>query len=191
MISKFAAQELEINSLKARIKVLEDKDRGAAEQSIDDAPIKGRRLDEGEEAAERVSDDTEEMATVLTSMDAASILTSGGVQVVPTAAEVATATVSIPTSSGVVSTASPTIPTATPIFTTATESTPYIRRKGKETIVKSETPKQQKVQEQIDVQLARELEEEMARDAHRMNEQIARDAEITRIHAEEELQMMI
>nr|GEZ70874.1 hypothetical protein [Tanacetum cinerariifolium] len=191
MVAKFEAQELEINSLKARIKVLEDKDRGAAEQSIDDAPIKGRRLDEGEEAAERVSDDTEEMATVLTSMDAASILTSGGVQVVPTAAEVATATVSIPTSSGVVSTASPTIPTATPIFTTATESTPYIRRKGKETIVKSETPKQQKVQEQIDVQLARELEEEMARDAHRMNEQIARDAEITRIHAEEELQMMI
>nr|GEY31593.1 hypothetical protein [Tanacetum cinerariifolium] len=63
MISKFAAQELEINRLKARIKLLEDKDRG------------GRRLDEGEEAAERVSDDTEEMATVLTSIDAASILT--------------------------------------------------------------------------------------------------------------------
>nr|GEV05790.1 hypothetical protein [Tanacetum cinerariifolium] len=60
-----------------------------------DAPIKGRRLDEGEEAAKRVSDDTEEMATVLTSMDEASILTRGGVQVVSTAAEVATVTVSI------------------------------------------------------------------------------------------------
>nr|GEW24218.1 hypothetical protein [Tanacetum cinerariifolium] len=35
------------------------------------------------------------------------------------------------------------------------------------------------------------LEEEMARDAQRMNEQIARDAKIARIHAEEELQMMI
>nr|GEY71082.1 hypothetical protein [Tanacetum cinerariifolium] len=35
------------------------------------------------------------------------------------------------------------------------------------------------------------LEEEMERDAQRMNEQIARDAEIARIHAEEELQMMI
>nr|GFA18068.1 hypothetical protein [Tanacetum cinerariifolium] len=58
-----------------------------------DAPIKGRRLDEGEEAAERVSDDTEEMATVLTSIDAASILTSEGVQVVPTATEVATASI--------------------------------------------------------------------------------------------------
>nr|GEU37496.1 hypothetical protein [Tanacetum cinerariifolium] len=93
MVFKFKAQELEINSLKARIKLLEDKDGGVAEQSGDDAPIKGRRLDEGEEAAKRVSDDTEEMAAVLTSMDVASILTSGGVQVVPTAAEVATASI--------------------------------------------------------------------------------------------------
>nr|GEX68535.1 uncharacterized mitochondrial protein AtMg00810-like [Tanacetum cinerariifolium] len=93
MISKFGAQELEINKLKAIIKLLEDKDRGVAKQSGDDAPIKGSMLDEGEEAAKRVSDDTEEMATVLTSIDAASILTSGGVQVVPTAAEVATATI--------------------------------------------------------------------------------------------------
>nr|GFD52700.1 hypothetical protein [Tanacetum cinerariifolium] len=43
----------------------------------------------------------------------------------------------------------------------------------------------------IDVQLARKLEEEMARDAQRMNEQIARDAEIARIHAKEELQMLL
>nr|GEX86811.1 hypothetical protein [Tanacetum cinerariifolium] len=35
-------QELEINSLKAKIKLLEDKDRGVAAQSGDDAPIKGR-----------------------------------------------------------------------------------------------------------------------------------------------------
>nr|GEV25825.1 synaptobrevin, longin-like domain protein [Tanacetum cinerariifolium] len=150
MVSKFDAQELKINSLKARIKLLESKDRGVADQSGDDALIKGRRLDEGEEAAKRVSDDTEEMATVLTSMDAASILTSGGVQVVPTAVEVATATVSIPTGSGVVSTASPIIPTAAPIFTTATESTPYIRKKGKEKMVESITHKKKKLQEQID-----------------------------------------
>nr|GEU62177.1 hypothetical protein [Tanacetum cinerariifolium] len=176
MVSKFEAQELEINGLKARIKLLEDKDGGVAEQFEDDAPIKGRRLDKGDEAAKRVSDDTEEMATVLTSMDATSILTSGGVQVVPTAAEVATATVSISTGSEVVSSASPTIPIASPIFTTATESTPYTRRKGKETMVESERPKNKKAQEHIDIQLARELEEEMARDAQRMNEQIARDA---------------
>nr|GFC42576.1 hypothetical protein [Tanacetum cinerariifolium] len=51
---------------------------------------------------------------------------------------------------------------------------------------KSETPKKKKVQEQIDVQLVRELEKEMARDTQRMNEQIARDAETARIHAEED-----
>nr|GEX46651.1 hypothetical protein [Tanacetum cinerariifolium] len=101
--------------LKARIKLLEDKDRGVAEQSGNDVPIKGKRLDEGEEAAERVSDDTEEMTIILTSMDAA-------------------------------------------------KSTPYTRRKGKETMVESKTPKKKK---------------------------IARDTEIARIHVEEELQMLI
>nr|GEV75672.1 hypothetical protein [Tanacetum cinerariifolium] len=43
----------------------------------------------------------------------------------------------------------------------------------------------------MDVQMARQLEEEMARDAKRMNEQIAMDAKIAMIHVEEELQMMI
>nr|GEY45506.1 hypothetical protein [Tanacetum cinerariifolium] len=90
----------------------------------DDAPIKGRSLDEGEEAAEKGSNDTEEMVNVLTSLDAATVLSSG-------VAEVPTGSSSIPTA------------------------------------------------------------EKMARDAQRMNEQIARDAEIARIHAEEELQMLI
>nr|GEX71484.1 hypothetical protein [Tanacetum cinerariifolium] len=90
MVARFEAQGLEIESLKARIKVLEDKDRGVAEQSGDDAPIKRRRLDVGEEAAESVSDDTEEMATVLTSMDAATVLASG-------VADVPTGSGSIPT----------------------------------------------------------------------------------------------
>nr|GFA58295.1 hypothetical protein [Tanacetum cinerariifolium] len=62
---------------------LEDKDRRDANRSGDDASIKGRRLDVGEEAAERVSDDTKQMATVLTSMDVATVL-SGGVAEVPT-----------------------------------------------------------------------------------------------------------
>nr|GEY01271.1 hypothetical protein [Tanacetum cinerariifolium] len=53
MVSMFEAQGLEINSLKARIKLLEDKDRGVADQSGDDVLIKGRRLDEGEEAAKK------------------------------------------------------------------------------------------------------------------------------------------
>nr|GEV13643.1 reverse transcriptase domain-containing protein [Tanacetum cinerariifolium] len=193
MVSRFEAQELEINSLKARIKLLEDKDRGVADQSGDDAPIKGRRLDEGEEVAERVSNDTEEMINVLTSMDATIVLSSG-------VAEVPTGSGSIPTGSGSIPTASPSatrvptgsdvVPTAGLIFATATVVTPYTRRKGKEKIIESKTPKKKKIQEQMDIQMARQLKEEMERDAQRMKEQIARDVEIVRIHAEEELQMM-
>nr|GEZ76769.1 reverse transcriptase domain-containing protein [Tanacetum cinerariifolium] len=102
MASKITAQDLEIASLKARIKLLEDKDGGVAEPSGDDATIKGRSLEIGEETAiEKIS--------------------------VPPAVEVSI--VSVPTGS--------------------------------------------------------------AREDQRMNEQIARDAEIARMHAEEELQMMI
>nr|GEY45865.1 hypothetical protein [Tanacetum cinerariifolium] len=82
MASKIAAQDLEITSLKARIKLLEDKYGGGAEPSREDATIKGRSLETGEEAGvkgstERGSNDTEELVNVLTSLDAASILTSG------------------------------------------------------------------------------------------------------------------
>nr|GEW80256.1 hypothetical protein [Tanacetum cinerariifolium] len=185
LVSKFASQALEIKELKARVKFLEDRQGDGINLSRDDAPIKGRRLDEeevatervssdteeirlveGEVAAERVSDDTEEMATVLITMDAASVL-------------------SIPT-------ASTTISTATPIFATATTITPYTRRKEKEKMVETHTSKKKKrLQEQIDIQFARELEEELEREAQRMNAQITRDEEIAKIHAEEELQQMI
>nr|GEY98259.1 Toll/interleukin-1 receptor (TIR) domain-containing protein [Tanacetum cinerariifolium] len=40
----------------------------------DDAPIKGRSINEGDVAAERISNDSEEIARVLTSMDAATVL---------------------------------------------------------------------------------------------------------------------
>nr|GEX49086.1 putative ribonuclease H-like domain-containing protein [Tanacetum cinerariifolium] len=113
-------------------------------RSGDDALIKGRNLDEGEAAAERVSDDTEEMATVLTSMDAVTVLAS----------EVA----GVPTSSG-------SIPTVDPLA--AEVPTGNI-----------ETLKKKKVQEKIDAQVARELEEQMAREDQRMSEQVARNAEI-------------
>nr|GFB24607.1 hypothetical protein [Tanacetum cinerariifolium] len=178
----------------AQIKLLEDTDGEGAEPSGEDATIKGKSLEIGEEvgierSTEKRSNDTEEMVNVLTSLDAASILTSRVQVSVPPAAEVATVsippageipTVRVPTGSSVVFTASP-------IFTTATVATPYSRRKGKEKMVESETPKKNKLQEQMDVQMARQLEEQMARDSQRMNEQITRDAEITRIHAEEEL----
>nr|GFA72801.1 hypothetical protein [Tanacetum cinerariifolium] len=175
--------DLEISALKARIKHLEDRDGGGHDSSREDATIKGRRLEAWEEAGikrsmENGSDGTEEMVNVLTSLDAASVLSSGVQVSVPPAAKVATVSIplageihpiSVPTGSGVV-------PTASPIFTTATVATPYTRRKGKEKMVESDTPKKKKLQEQIDVQVAREMEEQLAREDQRRDEQITRDA---------------
>nr|GEV50274.1 hypothetical protein [Tanacetum cinerariifolium] len=132
------------------------------------------------------------MVSVLTSLDAATVLSSGVSVSIPLVTEVYV--VEVPTGSGSIPIASPLgtgVPTASPIFTTATVATPYTRRKGKEKMVESETPKKKKIQEQMDVQMARQLEEEIERDAQRMNEQIARDAKITKIHVKEELQIMI
>nr|GEX24092.1 reverse transcriptase domain-containing protein [Tanacetum cinerariifolium] len=64
---QYVAQEVEIDKLKDRVKVLEDKDDVAVTQSGDDAPIKGRSINKGEAAAERISNDSEEVARVLTS----------------------------------------------------------------------------------------------------------------------------
>nr|GEX36193.1 hypothetical protein [Tanacetum cinerariifolium] len=189
-----------LNELTDLVRLLEDREGGGITQSGED---------EGEEVAierstEKGSNNTEEMVNVLPSLDATTILSSGvSVSISPiievSVAEVPTGSGSIPTASppgtgvpaGVVPTGSGSIPTASLIFTTAIVATPYTRRKGKEKMVESETPKKKKIQEQMDMQMARQLEEEMERDAQRMNEQIARDAEIASIHAEEELQIMI
>nr|GEY96978.1 hypothetical protein [Tanacetum cinerariifolium] len=167
LLAKFQAQEVEILKLKERVKFLEDREGIAATRSGDDAPIKGRSMDmdEGEAATERISDDTEVMATVLTSMDAATVL-AGGIDDVPTGSgSIPTAgppTADIPTGSDVV-------PTARLVFATATAVTPYSRRKGKEVMVESDTPKKQRLQEQIDAQVARELEEQQKREDKRIN----------------------
>nr|GEY66125.1 ribonuclease H-like domain, reverse transcriptase, RNA-dependent DNA polymerase [Tanacetum cinerariifolium] len=135
-------QEVEINRLKERVKQLEVREGVAATNFGDDAPIKGRSIDEGEAPTERVSDDTEEMATVLTLMDATTVLASRVV-------DVPTSSGSIPTAStpaeGSVPTGSEEVPTASPVFATVTVVTPYRRRKGKEVMVESETPKKQKL----------------------------------------------
>nr|GFD57549.1 hypothetical protein [Tanacetum cinerariifolium] len=54
--------------------VLEDIEAVATKQSGEDAPIKGRSNNEGEVAAESISNDSEEIARVLTSMDVATVL---------------------------------------------------------------------------------------------------------------------
>nr|GFC18173.1 hypothetical protein [Tanacetum cinerariifolium] len=116
----------------------------------------------------KISNDSEEIARVLTSMDAATVLVGG---------------IDVPTGSGsiltagppatIISTGSEVGPTASPIAT---------RRKGNEVMVESDTPKKKRLQEQIDAQVVRELEEQQEKDDMRMNEQIARDAEVARIH---------
>nr|GEY43668.1 hypothetical protein [Tanacetum cinerariifolium]GFA37139.1 hypothetical protein [Tanacetum cinerariifolium] len=120
-----------------------DKGGVIRDRSGDDAPIKGRRideeevatervsddteevrLDEGEVAAERASEDTEEMATVLTTMDAAIVLVSGTTEV-PTSRSIPTAGPSadeVPTGSDVAPTAGPSadeIPTGSDVVPTA------------------------------------------------------------------------
>nr|GEX47668.1 hypothetical protein [Tanacetum cinerariifolium] len=139
LLAKFQAQEVEIIRLKERVQVLEDRESVAAKQSGDDAPIKGRSINEGEATTKRISDDSEELARVFTSIDAATVLAGG---------------IDIPTSSGSIPTAGPpaadissgskVVPTASLIVTS------YSRRKGKEVMVESDTPKKKRLQEQID-----------------------------------------
>nr|GFC82817.1 hypothetical protein [Tanacetum cinerariifolium] len=84
-----------------------DRESVAAKQSRDDAPIKGRSINEGEAIAKRISDDSEELARVLTSIDAASVL-AGGI-------DVPTGSGSIPTAgppAADISTSSEVVPTA-------------------------------------------------------------------------------
>nr|GEV94589.1 hypothetical protein [Tanacetum cinerariifolium] len=98
-------------------------------------------MDKGEAATERVSDDTEEMATVLTSMDVTTVLASGVV-------DVPTGSGSIPTAStpakGSVRIGSEDVPTASPVFATATVVTPVTRGKGKESQQRKPWTKKQK-----------------------------------------------
>nr|GEW33505.1 hypothetical protein [Tanacetum cinerariifolium] len=161
LTDKFQAQEVEINRLKERVKLLEEREGLAAKSSRDDAPIKGMSMDEGEAATERINDYSEEMETVLTSMDATTVLASGVIDVPTSSGSIPTA--STPTESSV-PTGSEEVPTASPVFTTTTVVTPVTRRKGKEVMVEED---------------------------QRRAEQIARDVEVARIHVEEELQGMI
>nr|GEU75399.1 putative ribonuclease H-like domain-containing protein [Tanacetum cinerariifolium] len=139
----------------------------------------GRIIEIGEEleadkSTDLGSNDTEEMVNVLNSMKAANILTSGGV-----AASVSLADV-LPVAG---------VPTVSGRFPTASVVTPYTRRprgitiggaqpirspiigakdKGKQKVVEFEVPKKRTLQEQIDAQVAKEMEEEFARENQRL-----------------------
>nr|GEX78356.1 hypothetical protein [Tanacetum cinerariifolium] len=128
--------------------------------------------------------DTAPRVTSHVAVEGTTVLASG-------AEEIPTGSGSIPTAGTEVPTGSDVVPAASPILATATVVTPYRRRKGKEVMVESDTPKKQILQKQIDAQVARELEQQLEREDKRMSEQIARVAEVVRIHTEEELRSMI
>ncbi|GJR68632.1 ribonuclease H-like domain-containing protein [Tanacetum coccineum] len=152
MEQRIQSQDLEITQLKNKVKTLEDNE-------------KRRSTGKG-------SDNTDEAANVLSTLEAANVLSSRSF---PTAAPtgVATASGSFPT---------------TVIFTTASVTTPYTRRKrssrgiiiepshttsvltisakgkGKEKMVESIGTKKKKIPEQLDAQVAKELEMEFSRE---------------------------
>ncbi|GJX59856.1 hypothetical protein Tco_0291246 [Tanacetum coccineum] len=64
-------------------------------------------------------------------------------------------------------------------------------RKWKDIMTEPKKPPKAKVQEQLSLQLARELQEEFVHEDQSIREQIERDAYIARIHAEEDLRQMI
>ncbi|GJZ35655.1 hypothetical protein Tco_0581472 [Tanacetum coccineum] len=137
-----------------------------------------------EKSTEKGSDNTDEAANVLSTLEAANVLSSGSFS------------------------------TAV-IFTTVSVTTPYTRRtkalkgiiiepshttsvptisakgKGKEKMVEFLGTKKKKIQEQLDAQLAKELEYKFAQEEQLIREQGEKDAEIARAQAEKELGMMI
>nr|GFC90746.1 hypothetical protein [Tanacetum cinerariifolium] len=105
-----------------------DQDRATIPKSSSlpyDAPINGRSIDEGEAATEKISDDSEELARVLTSVDAATVV-AGGINVPIGSGFIPTASPPV----GDIPTSSDNVPTASPVFATAIVVTPYSRRKG-------------------------------------------------------------
>nr|GFA45993.1 hypothetical protein [Tanacetum cinerariifolium] len=137
-----SASREEIGRLKARVQVLEDIDVVATKQFREDAPIKGRSNNEGEAAAERISNDSEEIARVLTSIDAATVLAGE---------------IDVPNGSGFILTAGPpaTIistnsevgPTASPIVTRRKEQVK--KQKSSEEAPKIETTTKEFLEEKI------------------------------------------
>nr|GFA42058.1 hypothetical protein [Tanacetum cinerariifolium] len=102
------------------------------------------------------------------SMEAVNILTSGGAAASVSPGDVLL-TVGVPTVSG-------SFPTVSAIFTTASVK-----------VVESKVPKKRKLQEQIDAQVAREMDEEFARENHRLSEQLSVSEDVS----EEELKGMM
>nr|GEZ34081.1 hypothetical protein [Tanacetum cinerariifolium] len=150
LVSRFEAQELEINSLKARIKLLKDKDRGV-QNTLEMMP-------QSRGGATILASRVAEVPTGSGSIPPAIGVPTGSGSI-PPAIGVPTGSGSIPPAIGV-PTGSDMVPTAGLIFATASVVTPYTRRKGKEIMVESETLKKKKIAR--DAKIARiHVEEEL------------------------------
>ncbi|GJW03824.1 reverse transcriptase domain-containing protein, partial [Tanacetum coccineum] len=147
---------------------------------------------------------------MLSTLEAANVLSSGGLRLVFTTASPTSSTVV----SSVVATTSGSFPTSA-IFTTISVAILRLSRpsrgivigssslipvnipsiskedKGKGIMTEHDQPSKEKVLEQMSIQLARELEEEFAQEEQIIREQAERDSEIAKIHTEKELDMMI
>ncbi|GJV19225.1 hypothetical protein Tco_1368245 [Tanacetum coccineum] len=179
--------------------------------------FKGDAEKDSSRSTDKGNESTGDLANVLSFIGAANILASGSLKEIFTTASPQVPPVSSNVSTAIV-TASEKDPTAE-VLTTARDTTPYTRRprasrevvirstspipisipsagkedkrKGKEIMTEPEKPAKAKVQEQMSLQLARELQEEFVHEDQSIREQIERDAEIARIHAEEDLRQMI
>ncbi|GJZ61960.1 hypothetical protein Tco_0618097 [Tanacetum coccineum] len=191
MEQRIQSQDLEITQLKNRVKTLEDNEKRIVGFAQEDAPNTGG-MDQGadlmagdvEMSTGKGSDNTDEAANVLSTLEAANVLSSGSF---PTAAIFTTASVTTPYTR--MTRASRDI-IIEPSYTT---SVPTIsaKGKGKEKMVESTGTKKKKIQEQLDAQVAKELEMEFAREEQLIKDQGKKDAEIARAQAEKELGMMI
>ncbi|GKD99125.1 hypothetical protein Tco_1383022, partial [Tanacetum coccineum] len=211
MAAKIQSQDLEISQLKTRIKALENAQniRGDVQE---DAPNRGGSMDQREEfgierdsnkSTKKGNESTEEMANVLSSMGAANILASGGLKEVVTTASPQVATTSLQvapasTTDTPVALASvidtPVVATASERTSTAVTSTTtraitsYTKRtrSSRGIIFESSQPSHQ-----TSTTTFSSKEEEFPQENQSLKEQVARDAEISRIQAEEDLRQMI
>ncbi|GKA21167.1 hypothetical protein Tco_0701156 [Tanacetum coccineum] len=169
------------------------------QHSLMEAEIESQGEDLAEKSTDKGSESTGEMANVLSTLEAANILASGGSKSVFTTASTGV--------SPAVATASGSFPTAA-VFTTASVATPRVTRslrgiviepsspisvnipsiskkdKGKGIMTEPKKPSKEKVLDQMSAQLAKELEEEFALEDQRIREQAKRDSKIVRIHAQ-------
>ncbi|GJV12243.1 putative ribonuclease H-like domain-containing protein [Tanacetum coccineum] len=144
-------------------------------------PTRGDAKKDSSRNTDKGNESTGDLANVLSSMGAANILARGD----PTAEVLTTARDTTPYTRRPRASREVVIRSTSPIPISIPSAGKEDKRKGKEIMTEPEKPAKAKVQEQMSLQLARELQEEFVHEDQSIREQIERDAEIVRIHADE------